>query len=316
MYFPFLRGKQFELIALREIVGLIANSDCINPIIEPVKKKTTTYLKTLEALRIANINHTIVINPTVGDSKNIDYVCTNLLQPLSYKNFQLGIIIRSNTDISSIAQKLKKSGLNEQSLTIIISSINDEEFGTLLKFIESHNVAYILASPQLSERRRFLRDIRKVNDNLVYFSDSFTKQDRNKDYKKDTDEFFSDEHIYFSDDGFKGYSDFLTVGKEYSETGFSPYAVAIHLTYFNDEQEFRIHHFVSESDDDIYDVAGKFEEALQKLVPFIDDRGIDTIACNEFRNLNSSGKYPGLGTIKKLSLMNHLELVYRYFNLL
>lgn len=48
MYFPYLRGRQFELIALRELI----ENDCINssiiPIIEPVKP-TATLLKTIEA---------------------------------------------------------------------------------------------------------------------------------------------------------------------------------------------------------------------------------------------------------------------------
>ena len=39
MYFPYLRGRQFELIALRELI----ENDCINssiiPIIEPVKPR-------------------------------------------------------------------------------------------------------------------------------------------------------------------------------------------------------------------------------------------------------------------------------------
>lgn len=40
MYFPYLRGKQFELLALRSFSQ--SNQDCesIVPIIEPVKKTT------------------------------------------------------------------------------------------------------------------------------------------------------------------------------------------------------------------------------------------------------------------------------------
>ena len=36
MYFPYLRGRQFELIALRELVGKDVLSSRITPIIEPV----------------------------------------------------------------------------------------------------------------------------------------------------------------------------------------------------------------------------------------------------------------------------------------
>ena len=46
MYFPYLRGRQFELIALRELLedDLIGNK--IVPIIEPIKP-TSTLAKTL-----------------------------------------------------------------------------------------------------------------------------------------------------------------------------------------------------------------------------------------------------------------------------
>lgn len=41
MYFPYLRGRQFELIALRELVeqGLIGEN--IIPVIEPIKPTST-----------------------------------------------------------------------------------------------------------------------------------------------------------------------------------------------------------------------------------------------------------------------------------
>lgn len=47
MYFPHLRGKQFELIALRELVGVL-NSDKVMPIIEPLKSNT----KSIETARL------------------------------------------------------------------------------------------------------------------------------------------------------------------------------------------------------------------------------------------------------------------------
>ncbi|MEN2360706.1 sce7725 family protein [Levilactobacillus brevis] len=41
MYFPFLRGKQNELLALRELLDQGKLSEKIVPIIEPVKKSAT-----------------------------------------------------------------------------------------------------------------------------------------------------------------------------------------------------------------------------------------------------------------------------------
>jgi len=41
-YFPFLRGKQHELMALRELAGQIAEEGSVIPIIEPVNGNATT----------------------------------------------------------------------------------------------------------------------------------------------------------------------------------------------------------------------------------------------------------------------------------
>lgn len=315
MYFPYLRGKQFELIALREIAPLISKGQHIKPIISPVKKKTTTYVKTLEILQERNINFTIVLNPRVGDvADNMDYIASNLLPDVGYHNFQIGIIIRHNTNFEVLIADLERLNLDAHPITLLIGALSDEALDELSAFILNYNVVYVLTGPNVTKRRKALREIRKVADNTISLTDAFSKQDRNKDYAKETDEFFSDEHIYYSDGGFVGYSDFLTVGTHYSDKGYSPYAVAIHLTYFNSDDELRIHHFVSDSNDDTSDVGGKFEEALDKLIPFIDEQALNTMASNTYRRLNDEGKYPGLGTVKKLSILHHIELVHNYFS--
>lgn len=315
MYFPFLRGKQFELIALREIAQTISKSNNINPIIEPVKKKTSTYTKTIGILQNHNINFTIIINPIVGDLKNnMEYVCQNLMPSLYYDNFQLGIIIDSNTNLNKISNNLNDFGLSKQPIVLILEVVNDSSLDGLIEFIKNYNIKYIIIGKQIRSRRTILRTIKKENKNLITLSDPYIKQVRNKDYASEVDEFFSEEHLYFEDEGYIGYSNYLTIGHEYSDKGFSPYAVAIHLTYKKSHDIFRIHHFVSDSNDDFSDVAGKFEEALTKLIPFINDKNIQTLASHQFRLLHKEERYPGLGTVKKLSILHHLELVNDYFS--
>ena len=315
MYFPFLRGKQFELIALREIAQVISNGKKINPIIEPVKKKTSTYISSIKALQEGNVNFTIIINPYVGDVKeNINYVCSNLLPPLAYRNFQLGILVHNKTELNDITHELIQLGLGDCNLVVVLSTINENKFDELKTFINNHNVKFILTGSQITNRRTILRGLRKVSDNLISLSDPYNKQVRNKDYAEEEDEFFSEEHLYFKEEGYKGYSDLLTIGQDYSDKGYSPYAVAIHLTYLAEDSVFRIHHFVSDSNEDTSDVAGKFGEALDKLIPFINNNNIYTKASNEFRKLYEESKYPGLGTVKKLSILNHIELVNNYFS--
>ena len=42
MYYPYLRGKQFELILIRDNAEFLAKND-IHPIIEPVKKRLCSF---------------------------------------------------------------------------------------------------------------------------------------------------------------------------------------------------------------------------------------------------------------------------------
>ena len=156
--------------------------------------------------------------------------------------------------------------------------------------------------------------INLTRENKVLLDDKFKPQVKNADYLRIPEEFFSDDHLYYKDDGYVGFGDYLTIGNDYAESGFLPYAIAIHFTYTKPNNEIWIRHFVSDSNSDTTDVAGKFGEALKKLVLFINTQNINTTVANEYRQLHTSGHYPGLGSLKKLSIKNHIELVYNLLN--
>ena len=65
MYFPILRGRQFELLALRECVRKDILSNQIIPIIEPVKA-SSTYVKTIDTFITPNKPIAVIINPQIG----------------------------------------------------------------------------------------------------------------------------------------------------------------------------------------------------------------------------------------------------------
>lgn len=65
MYFPYLRGRQFELIALRELLENNRINSKIIPIIEPVKP-TATLLKTLKIFTEKERLIAIVFNPMIS----------------------------------------------------------------------------------------------------------------------------------------------------------------------------------------------------------------------------------------------------------
>ena len=73
MYYPYLRGRQNELLAVKELLLDSKLSERIIPIIEPVKL-SPTLVNTLDALVQAHRKVAFIWNPAVGsflsDTKN------------------------------------------------------------------------------------------------------------------------------------------------------------------------------------------------------------------------------------------------------
>lgn len=309
MYHPFLRGKQFDLIALREMVSFVKDSNSISPIIEPVKETTVTLEKTIRCLIDSQLNFSLVLNPQVGDLKT-ERTSIEVIKNVvgDYKNYQPAVIVDRKSDLEYLQKIILKNDF--KNVLIICQDIPSEE-DEFFNFLSRIEPSFVAIDDSISSKR-LLRRLKKIDVPKITLTDSFNVQRRNVDYSSVTEEFFSDEHLFYEDENFVGFSDFLTIGKGYSDSGFLPYAVAIHITYKDDNGEFWIRHFVSDRNEDTTDVAGKFGEALQKLIEFIDERNITTAASNSFRMLFEKGDYPGLGTLKKLSILHHLELVHNY----
>ncbi len=69
MYYPYFRGKQFELIAIRESADLLHKSKFI-PVIEPVTQNFKTLFKTLDKVAISRAEAVVVANPEFGNFKS------------------------------------------------------------------------------------------------------------------------------------------------------------------------------------------------------------------------------------------------------
>ena len=306
MYFPYLRGKQFELLALREIMPVIGGKH-VSPVLEPVRQSTTALEKMLEVLIANNINFTLVINPMLGDMADDPRPIVELINKAlaEYDNWQIGVLINHGIDLDIISETIDRINVIVPLALIHAQRIND--ITALATWVRDYEIKYNLYGENFPVRR--YRGIVEPNTRIL-LEDRFRPQAKNADYLNSPDEFFSDDYIFYEGDGFIGFGDYLTIGNDYSESGWAPYAVAIHLTYEKVDEAIWICHFVSDSNEDNNDVPGKFGEAIVKLIEFINENNIQTVGANEFRRLYLEEHYPGLGSIKKLSIMHHLELVH------
>jgi len=307
MYFPYLRGRQFELIALRELADNSLLSEHIIPIIEPVKL-SSTLTSTINSFSKADKSISIIGNPKVGslfldakkDEANIKM--NKLKDSMKDKHIIKALLIDSKA--KNHVNHWVEGGTNAKD---IIALCLDRDAIPYLE--EAFNVA------PLYNVIPYEPAFRRIREHRILIDDKFTKQDRNNDYANNDDEFFSDDHLFCFDDGYLGFSDYSIVGDEYRESGFAPYAVAIHIVYFDSiDMSLRVKHFVSDSNEDISDPANKFYEAVTKLVLWNKAKKLNTFGIRRLTELHDTGAYPGLGVVKKLSIMHHLELMGKYLD--
>lgn len=305
MYYPLFRGRQFDLLALRELKNKKRLSPLIIPIIEPIKL-SSTLVSTIDAFEMDSSKLIVISNPKVGSLQgelSIPSVKEQYKKLMSSPSVLMGHYFNkdSQKELSEITMDF---GRNLTDLAILHSERS---------LVPNYNRIFSDLKPSINiipSDNAFRRQLSKQN--LVLIEDKFNKLSRNADYLENELEFFSEEHLFFMEEGYSGFSDYSVVGKDYNEGGFAPYAVAIHIVFPNADRSLEIYHFVSDSNEDISNPAGKFYEALEKLYKWhseFKDERINTLAMSIFIDHYKNGTYPGLPTIKKLSIMHHLELV-------
>lgn len=315
MYFPYLRGRQYELLALRELVTNSLLGDSVIPVVEPVRL-SSTLVKLMAEFIEAKKGIAIIRNPAVGTFMSELKTAQENSKEAVYKQrfteqYKNEFIIKSlimKADANTFLGFWEDQGLNNSDILIVNT---DRDFIDLYEKKFKSTVPKYTLMPDESVFRR------KIRENKVLLDDKFEKQQRNVDYQKLEDEFFSDDHLYYREDGYEGFSDYSVVGNEYFEKGFAPYAIAIHIVYFASDKTLRVKHFVSDSNEDITNPALKYYEAVSKLVKcyekesslFENTRGLETFLQHYHQET-----YPGLGTVKKLSLMHHLEMIGKHLS--
>ena len=310
IYHPYFRGKQYDLITVRELSPLLHTADFC-PVIEPVRESLSTLQKALDAVAKCGGSAIVIVNPYHGDLSGAGEALTELLDSeFRRRNISAGILLKNDT---SLREAMKCFETHKTHDPVFVhagfteaKALSDElgppSEGQCHIFIEKHCGKLYQKHFKGSQR--------------ILLRDGFNRRKRNSEYpRKET---FSDLHATFSDEGMDGFGDFLIVGDDYTESGGPAYAVAIHLTYIDPEKDdaMYIRHFVSASQSTPTDPAGKFAEALSEMMKILDrpkSNILETDAVNEFRMLHESGHFPGLGYVKKLSMSHHIETLANYF---
>jgi hypothetical protein len=307
MYYPYLRAKQFELLAIREFVSQLENDNRkIFPVIEPVKNTFSSLNKTMKILVEKAFPFALIINPQVGEIVDQTVLIEGNI-PEDIKKcdfFYPTYVVPASVSYNAIKNHIAKE--KYRNVMLVLSNVGDIDNQDFISLYSNDNIRVVIIEQENRTLKKRLLDFGKA---VVLLKDNFNTQKRNSDYLNRCDELFTEEHSFYKDDGYSGFSDYTTIGKDFLEGGRLPYAVAIHLTYKKSQEQVWIRHFVSDTNDDNSNIQGKFGEAARKAVCFLNEKNMHYQACEELRKYYNGETYPGLGMIKKISIKNHLELM-------
>lgn len=309
MYFPYLYGRQSELLALRSASQQYFSSGVVVPVIEPVVAKSNAVVRCLEELGKAEHQAVIVMNPFQGElkggagaqwKKDIDAVLAK------YPSLMPGLLCRQSVTTTNIQAFLKKYAKRDVALLYLNCSVPDAE----LKVIAgTTNVRYhICLQGKVTAAHRKLLPKSKA----VHIFDNFNKQVRNADYEGS--EHFTDHHKEFADIGI-GFGDYTVTGSEMLLGGGPPGAVAIHATYKNEDNDnIWVEHFVSDETDVAVGTAeSKYLEAVAKFAnkhpPREHEFGMNP-ALEAYFSDHDTGHFPGLGKNKERQIHHHIALMH------
>lgn len=300
MYYPYLRGKQFELIALREFAE--KSPAHIRPIIEPVKRNTNSLITALSALVNKGMPFALVLNPATGEYRKDSLELDEIFPLLKEHDWTPAFLLNDNAElISGIIESY-----NIRNAMVIVGNGFNVDNQANKELLSDDRITFVVGA--FESNRGLKRFFNSAGKKIIRLDDCFKEKQKNADYADNTDELFSEEFNYYSEEGYEGFSDYTALSSDFKEGGMLPKAVAIHMTYPKSEEAVYVHHFVSDSNDSTANIKKKFYEAALKLKDFFSpipttDGVRSVIECLD------NDKYPGLGMLKKYSILNHLELM-------
>ena len=298
MYFPYLRGKPFELTTIKETAELSAAHNKFVPILEPVSirglKNALAHCQKLDSPIV------MVTNPKYGEFAKENGILGQLADLFEdFPKLTLAYLLSERTSKEDLLG-FDKRYTGRSKAVIHNFPFNDPKFVTTLDEIGLH--VFLDGATGQEYKNAFAKF------NRVKLSDGFKKR-KNAEYPEQ--EYFSDLYKTYGADKYYGFGDFLIVGDIF-EKGFAAYAVALHLTYLSENGDVWARHFISDRKETIADQPGKFLEALAKLDAYLEANPNlleFSSGCREYRDIYHEQDYRGLGYPKKLSMRHHIELM-------
>jgi hypothetical protein len=305
MYFPVIRGKQFDVLALKHVVADLVKADNVRPIVEPVRDQWNN----LTAIVRAGLPLALIVNPQDGNYSPMrqggspDPIPASGNALYAEPTVTSTLIITQSTVNAEVAAFVSSTPHRRAFLVDSVPRLrNPDPIATAVAAMPQWYAIHHSAVPPSSQ----------IAAN-VDVQDHFNRADTNVNYP--FDEFYTDRHITILRDAkFEHFGDYLVQGEDYNDAGGGRARnVALHHVYMNGpkQSELRVRHYVSAQHPDI---ATMWHDALSQLVADLPNLAAlsplnETKTCDEYRALLASAGYPGLGKMKEYAFRHQLLLM-------
>lgn len=305
MYFPYLRGKQFELQALLGVSPAVYSNTL--PIVEPVKITGANYPASYNSLAQRRIPLILVTNPQAGDLSSAT-VQTALIDGRlqAHPDLTLGFLVTQRFSVADLDGFLGANPMREK-VIIFRFSPDIPTLNVIAARIQRIPVKYVI----FDERKAGAAPVMAAfawHTGRVILSDGFQRQERNADYPPNS-AFYSYVDTRASM-GMVGFGDYLTIGDIYREGGGPVYVVALHMTVPG-SSGIASYHFTSISNPGSPGIPGpKFLEAGNAMINSVAASTLlPSTGLAMYSNWVANSHYPGLGQAKQASIQHHIEVM-------
>ena len=305
MYFPYLRGKQFELEALVNVNPAVYTNTI--PVLEPVSTSKGVYKRLYRSMASQNVPLVLIMNPFYPQTGRLSTAAVQTLVDgdlATHPSLILGYIIDQRFTIADLNSFLT-SNLSRRKAIIFRFNPLPTDLTAIQAELGARPVDYIIFDDRKTNATT--RTSFNTHPRRVLTTDGFQRQDKNSDYPAISA--FDSNYNVWRGQGWFGIGDYLSIGDYFQAGGGQVYVVALHLTV-QSPTGLVVHHFTSTSRATTQGFAAiKFAEANDNLVTSPHVVPLASSGLDLFRDWHTRSHNPQLGAAKKASLMHHIELM-------
>lgn len=306
MYFPYLRGKQFELEALLAVSSTVYRNTI--PIVEPISSSGSRLYSTLYAkLTSQSIPLLLITNPYFPTSGALSSSSVQTIidtEMAAHRLLTLGFIIDQRFTLTALNSFLSANPNRDKALIFRFSPIQTE-LAAIQTALVGHPIQYMVFDERRSNMT--VRSTFAAHPRKILLTDGFQRQDRNADYPSAS--MFESRYLTRTSDGWYGIGDYLIIGDFFKDGGGQGYVVTIHITA-ETTAGLLVYHFSSSLHSTTRGLTPlKFAEANNLLISSPQVIPLTSNGLDLFRDWHTRSHNPSLGAAKKASIMHHIELM-------